>query len=455
MTDINDIFTKEIKAKHTRWQKNRDILAGADAVRANAKRYLHRLRDGRDPIMNVSPATFADMVPFHPIAGLTSQLFTGLVFRVDPAYSVDETYDDTFKTITRGGLSLASLAKKVFEETLAVNYSGLLVDHAQPIEGLTKANALAAGYRPFLTHYLAEQIRVVDVEVINNRVEYTRVILKDSETVIRELRLVENKYVVIIHTLDERTKKWVAAEPIMPLKNGQPWGEIPFVLVSLDEDNHLPSRAPLDDLIDHNLDHYNAWSDLRVASYCAAQPMIVFSNVDGENASQINLKAGNAIMLTAAGEGSAEPRVEWITSTVGDHHEKMIDRLAAECASIGSRTLGGDKLGVESAETHLIRRTSEFATQQSIAETVSRKITEALAYFCEWAGIEPVELTLNRDFLPKSMSSEEIASKLALYQAGAISLPTLYEMLQQGDVLPADFDAELELDRVANSSIEF
>lgn len=123
-------------------------------------------------------------------------------------------------------------------------------------------------------------------------------------------------------------------------------------------------------------------------------------------------------------------------------------------AILGARMLEPQKKGVETAEAASIHRKGEESMLSSVAQAISLAVEKALKWFAEWAGANPeeVEFDLNRDFYPVPMTPEELTALIAAWQAGAISDQTLFDNLQQGEIIDNDTTLEDEQARIANQA---
>ncbi|WP_201450288.1 hypothetical protein [Sphingobium yanoikuyae] len=131
----NDIASPspEIACHLTRWKRNRDAVAGQDAIRAAKTAYLPRVYEGQD---DREYSTYQSRVVFYPATQRTLENHIGLVFRKDASIVADDSVADILATITpRYGLE--DLARELLAETLITNFTGLLVDTPPSKAGLT------------------------------------------------------------------------------------------------------------------------------------------------------------------------------------------------------------------------------------------------------------------------------------------------------------------------------
>lgn len=105
-------------------------------------------------------------------------------------------------------------------------------------------------------------------------------------------------------------------------------------------------------------------------------------------------------------------------------------------ATLGARILAPEKRIQETAQTAAIHRAGENSVLASMAQSVSIGITHCLEWMAAWAGIAgDVRLEVNRDYLPNSMTYQDVAELVKSWQAGAISHETLFDNLVKGDLI--------------------
>lgn len=437
--------TDTIAAALTRWKRNRDIIAGEDAVKAAGEKYLPKLGSQSE----TEYRKYLARVPYFPGASRTHDGLLGLVTRKDGVLKGPAGLDQILQTITHSGHTVDDLAEEVFSETLKTGFTGLLVDHPATSEALTVKAAIDGNYRPFVAIYPAESILEVQPGVVQNRQRIVRVrLLEDGETV-RELRLDDGIYSVTIHRKIE--ERWVADEPVIPMRSGKPLTDIPFVLVAPKVRTFEPVKGPLDDVCLLNLHLYHEQADAKNSRFYSSAPILTVKGAK-ENPDLV-IGPGTVVYFP---DHTQENPVEFeFTEFSGAGQttlENAVATLKDEMAKLGSNILASEKSAAEAAETHAIRRSSENSVLASLARTVSRKIEEALTWVTWWMGREAVTFQLNTDFIPSPMTAEERKAALAEFMSGAISQATYFDMLIAGEVLPEAFDTEAEAQRLAADS---
>ena len=92
-----------------------------------------------------------------------------------------------------------------------------------------------------------------------------------------------------------------------------------------------------------------------------------------------------------------------------------------------------------------MRQSGENSILGNIAVNVSASLTQVLRWVYWWNSTEEspddvttgqVSIELNTDFSTKGLSSAEIQSIVAAWQAGTISRETMLDLFRRGEVLP-------------------
>jgi hypothetical protein len=147
----------------------------------------------------------------------------------------------------------------------------------------------------------------------------------------------------------------------------------------------------------------------------------------------INLGAGG-------GYATQEPSAKWgFLEFTGQGLGALLENLKlkeAQMAAIGARFLAPDKAGVEAAATLLMRSNGETSVLATMANLVSQNLQDMFEFIALWAGIEgEITIKLSTDFLPVTMSSQDLDSLIKSWQAGGIPKEELFNALKRGEVI--------------------
>lgn len=450
MTTSIDTPTQVIAAAHARWKRNRDMIAGEDAVKKAGEVYLPRLGNQTD----ADYLKYLARVPFFPGAARTHAGMLGLVTRKTGVFERPDSLAAIFDTITHSGHTVDDLAEEVMGETLTTNFTGLLIDFPTGTASTTArtvAEVEALNVRPFISSYIAESILEISTGVIANSQKIVRVrLLEDGGKTVRELTLADGVYRVIVHRKNEGG--WTADAPVTPMRNGIPLTDIPFVLVTTKARAFNPVEGPLDHVCLTNGHLYREQADAKNSRFYSSAPILT---VFGAKKTDITINPGTILWFEDhTKDEPIDTKFVEFSGAGQETLENAVRDLKDDMAKLGSNILASEKSAAEAAETHAIRRSSENSVLASMARAVSRKVEEALNWVAWWMTGEEdaVSYSLNTDFVPTPMTAEERKAALAEWQSGAISIDTFYEMLIAGEVLPDSFDAEAEKQKIAAES---
>lgn len=440
--DINE-RSPEIAAFLDEWKTNRAFIKGERAVKAPGATFLPF-----DGTMTL-PAYQAMVArtPFYPGAARTFDGLKALASHKPAIVTNPASVDDILATITKQGFNIDKLAARIFAELLITNFVALVVDYPASVGPLTQAQAIERGIRPFIGMYTAENIFRIETGTVNNRQRVTRVVLKDDGDTRRELRLDDGVYTVTIWK--RNGGQWSIASKVAPTKGDQTIDEIPFTLVSTDDDFE-PTKAPLSDVCSINKQLFFASANLAQCHWwsCSPVPYIIKKPAEGEG--EISLAPGTVWRIDCLPSEAAVGFLEWTGAQIGELRNE-VDALKADLAKNGLRMLGEDKAGVEAAETAAIRRASENAITENLVRERDAGLNDALAWFAWWLDLEEGSITYegSTDFDALPLDTPALQFLKSLKDGGDISRDALLDILIANKVLPANFDREADAQKIA------
>jgi hypothetical protein len=450
------------------WMRARDVFAGEDAVKAAGPRYLPRLDSQTDQ----EYAAYRNRASFFNATARTVEGFVGLIFRRPPIVKLPEDGAGVGRALKNFrndvdmlGTSLPGYAKNVVDEIMAVGRAGTLVDWEGDVE-----------QRAYAVFYRAEEIINWRIERVNGRNVPTLVVLREYTSgegenefetklveQIRVLKLVESRessvegkgrkygYQVEIwrqkqksgrrsSSVPPRKTEWEIVETRVPLRLGKPLPLIPFVFHGPRHSLPAIEKLPLADIITVNLDHFRLDADFKHGLHFTALPTAWVSGFDKASELRIGSSTAWVAEMPGATAGFLEFTGQGLTT-----FERAMDRDERLMAVLGTRLLEAQKRVGETAQAIEMRQSGENSILGTIAMSASESLTQILRWAYWWnsteetpEGVEPsqVSLELNMDFSTKGMSSQELESVVAAWQAGAISRETMLELFRKGEVLP-------------------
>lgn len=450
--------TQAIAAAYVRWAKNRAFIDGEEAVKSQTYTFLPRANP-----LDTSAEYHAhlDRTGFLPAASKIAQGLSGLIFRKKAQLNTNSQRIQVLsQLITPQGESLDDLAEWVVAETLITNFTGLLVDHPDraDFQGLSAANEIERGYRPRIAGYSGESILEVTPGLINNARTIVRVRLLEDDDTVLELALNQGIYEQRLHRRVDGT--WTERPWVRPTRNSEPLTEIPFVLIST-SDKLTPTPSILQHSVDLNLQHYRVEGLLTSVLYFLSAPIPVVTGLTAKQDAD-----GNDIPIVL----NVTPGAVWVFPEEGTKAEYLefkgqgaqvienkLKSLKDELSTVGHSILAPEKAAPEAPEYGMIRKAAENAILAGFARTLSRKLERVLRMFASWAdpqAASTLAYSLNTDFMPASMSPQEMTALMGMWQAGAITHETLLYALRDGEIVSPTLDVEAEVERTRSETAD-
>lgn len=446
----------------TRWEMCEHAAEGEYAVHKEGIKYLPRLKDEEDDAY----ALRLRMTPFFNATWRTISGMRGMLFRKPPIVELSSKLQALCENIDLAGTTMQGLAQEVVEEGLKLGRIGLLVDQPTTPAGATLADAQRLNLRPFISIYEADSIYNWKEERVNGVTTLTQVRLLESASLAQEdefatkeekryrvLDLVEGKYRQRVFRIAEDGAEIQVGADVFPTMAGKAMGFIPFVVIGVDHLGMDVDAPPLIDLVTTNFHHYMQATSYERGCFFSGLPTMFISGMeDSDGEISIGGPVANAL-------GSPQAKAYYVE--VSSNFEALRTNLEdkkREMAVLGARMLEGGKNtgGVEAAETVARRQSGEESVLAAMAETVSQGLTLALQWMAFWIGdTSAVSYKLNKDFLPQTMTAQEITALVSAWQSGAISQETLFDNLKAGEIVADATTFEDEQSKIATSAAQF
>lgn len=442
------------------WDRCIDASEGQYKIHQKNTAYLPRLRGEEQNDYE----TRLKRTPFFNATWRTISGLKGMVFR-KPANIVAPAGAERFiNNVDLAGTPLDVFVQGVFERVLKTGRSGILVDYPSIANAnrLTIADAEQLGLRPMMVHYTEKAIinwrttRIAGSEVLTLVVLQEEAAMAQNEyshetqTVFRVLDLTPDGYRQRLFQRVDNADSQVG-EDLYPLMNNQPLRRIPFYFAGVDSISPAVSSPPLLDLVDMNLAHYMVTSDYEHACHFSGLPTLFITGhrmEDGDPPITLGGTSANCL---------PDPMAKaFYVETTGDFPalRTNLEDKKSQMAVLGARMLEMQKSSVESAETQKTRQSGEQSQLAAMSQVINITITNALTTFLRWAGLTgDVAYTLNNDFMPIRMSAQELTALIGSWQSGAISSQTLFDNLQDGEIIAQGVTFEVEQERINSQRI--
>jgi len=442
------------------YQEMRDCRAGATTIKAEGQKYLP-MPDGFRAQNDGGAGMYESYKKRAQFPDIVSPTVLGMVGIVHSREAQIEGLEEgsaleyLWEKATPDGLPLEVLHRMITEEILTLGRVALFADPpaegGEPLIALYKAESLInwSDSRDFFV--LEESYRIRTGFSWDDRTRY------------RVLRLVDDRYVVVVLDKDgtpqtvgsaedteDQEDRSTEASPVA--RGGQALEEIPLVVAGSRDLSLEPDEMPLIGVARAATAIYRLDADYRHQLFMAGQETLFVSGLDVKDAPDF---VGAGVIVCLPENASAQyvgPSGEGI-----DSHKTAIDDEREVAAAAGSRVFEtGQKGQAESGDALRIRARAGTATLVSVALSSAAALERILRHCATMVGADPesIVVTPNLDFVDAKMTPDEAAKLMELWLQGVISYDTLYENLQRGEIASQERTAEEEQDLVAQEQTQ-
>lgn len=440
------------------WAKCRDAVSGQETVHAGGTKYLPKLAKQTDDEYKA----MVGRTLYYNATGRTLDGMTGLIFRRTPTIEAQEALLEVLsKDADTLGTPLLAFCEKAVDELMQVGRVGLFADYPPAMEIRTQADQKAAGARPFLRIYKAEEIINWRTARVNNQTVLSLVVLAEVHEETdgfgikqtpqrRVLKLEEGSYQVEVwrkvKTADQKEDWQLAEGPMTPLQGGKPMGYIPFLICGpMGVDTNV-AKPPMLDLVNVNLSHYRTTADYEHGLHFTGLPTPIVTGHTFEPGEDFAL---GSTVVKAFGNQEAKAFFLEFQGTGLQQLSKRLEEKEAMMAALGARMLAAEKRQAETAETAAIHRSGENSVLASLANAASQALTKALDWCSLFDGLTAeAKVELNTDYLPSGMTAQELTALVQAWQGGAISHLTLLDNLARGEIARQGVTPEQEIEQI-------
>lgn len=431
----------------------RDVYAGTRKLREGGTDYLPQFPKEKDSSYDRRKGQAVLFNGFRrTVKGLT-----GMVFRKDPVLGDDvpDAIAGHWENIDLAGRHGVVFARDVFESKAIDGHTFILVDW-RDAEG-ARSRAEEEGARPYWVHIKKSQAIRWRTENQGGETVLTRFAYVETDTVddgafaeklilrVRQYDLVDGRV---------RYRSWTRDAG----KNGGDWtpeddetmGErmtrIPVVCDYADREGVLQSRPPLLDLAFENIRHYQLRSDRDNLIHDTHVPLKVFIGESREKLEGMTLAAGNAVVLE---NPEADAKVLETTGAALEESREELDDIEGRMAALGVAVIVRKDRVQKTATEASNDKAEEDSDLAAMARGTQDALDEAFALHGMWLDeAEPGTVSVNRDFLAQTISPQMVDVVLKAVEANNLSVETLWDILEAGEVLGDWFDREMEHERI-------
>jgi hypothetical protein len=426
------------------WGVMAAVTRGTNYIRDLSETYLpQEPREDQDAY-----TTRVDRSVLSPYTSRLIETAAGAILRKPIHIEGDQYWLDLAENIDGLGSSINEYARRALVSSLTFGHSAILIDYPPATGALNLAEERAMGRRPYFVHVDAPQIWGWRKEDGTNRLLQVRIHDYDvrplnefGEEQIEQMRVIyPGRY--DLYTLGQEVVEFSET-------GGYSLDEIPLVPIYSNCRGLLISQPPLLDIANLNITHYQRQADLIHALHIAAMPTLVLEGWDDTT--------GNATMgvnyAIAMQPGNKAYYVQ-ADATSFDAQMAELQSLESQMSTLGVTKLFGQKFVAESAEAKRIDQAQSNSVLSIISQELESALNQAFAFAAQYVGMEPPEITIDRDFDYYRLIGQDVAVLTQLNEMGKISDAMLLEILRRGEVLPDNINIEDELEANTTNALE-
>ena len=423
----------------------RVLMGGTKAMRGAGQTYLPKFpAESQDAYDARLKSSFLFNGYKKTVRDMTGRVFTKSVEIEGDALKDEE------QNIDMQGRDLSAFARDVFEAGLSgCGLSFIMVD-APPRPGtVTKAQAEASSLRPYLVHVKAEEVLGWKTETEDSRTYLSqwrmleKVEQEDPEdefaTVsvdqVRVLTLQEGRVNVRLYRAASNGAEWELYEQFETQAT-----EITVVPFYANRTGFFAAEAPLEDLADKNVEHWQSASDQRNILHFARVPILHATGRNTEDG-PLEISAGTATTST-----NPAAKLEWV-----EHSGQAIEAGRNDLKDIEfqMQVLGLQLLvaGTETATGASLDAAKETAPLAMMADNLKDALEQALRWFTMYQGSEQeFTVKVNKDFGVSMLSAQELTVMLTAVNTGNMPRRVFVEEMKRRGFIAEDTDTEGYLD---------
>ena len=427
------------------WGVMAAVTRGTNYIRDLSETYLpQEPREDTDAY-----TTRVDRSVLSPYTSRLIETAAGAILRKPIHVEGDPYWLELIQNIDGLGSSINEYARRALVGSLTYGHSAILVDYPAAMGARNLAEERALGRRPYFVHVDAPQIWGWRKESGTNRLLQVRIHDYDvrplnefGEEQVEQMRVIyPGRY--DLYTLGQEVVEFTeSGDYSLP--------EIPLVPIYSNRRGLLISQPPLLDIANLNITHYQRQADLIHALHIAAMPTLVLEGWDDTTGSAtmgvnyaIAMQPGNKAYYVQA------------DATSFDAQMAELESLASQMSTLGVTKLFGQKFVAESDEAKRIDQAQSNSVLSIISQELESALNQAFAFAAQYVGLEPPEITIDRDFDYYRLIGQDVAVLAQLADTGKISNAMLLEVLRRGEILPDNINIEEELlDLPDNSDLE-
>lgn len=448
----------------------RDCIAGQRQIKKRKEKYLPDPDEGETDaqLRKDRYNSYLSRAVFYGVTARTLRGLVGMVFDKDPAVQLPAQLEVVRADATGGGLSLDQQAKATLSDVVALGRAGLLTDYPRTEGPTTRQQQLEGNVRPTIVRFKPEDIINWRTRTIGAKVMLSLVVLRETYileddgfaektgTQYRVLKLDEsNVYQVEIHR-DFENNQLALFETYTPQDGrGQPFREIPFTFVGVEDNEWTVDHPPLLDIAEINIAHYRNSADYEESLFIVGQATPVYSGltkqwVDEVFKGRVRWGSRSAVPLPVGGKAELLQAKENPLAMEGMKHKE--DQMIA----LGAKLL--EASGTQQTATEVsLDAVMDTSVLGSCARNTSAAYRKALGWAWQYItgdyvdNREVIDYELNSDVAARSLTAADRQQIVTAWVQKAITFEEMRWNLKRtglayedDEVAKAAIDSETE-----------
>lgn len=439
---------KNYREYKSQWLKIKDFVKGINSVKKNAiKNDYVVLPKG---IYKNSPDAkkYIERGYLPEFTSTALNEANGRIFQQEPRIPENlELLNDFKSNVDLANVSLSEMTAKVVDNLNSVTRCGILVDWKGKEQRYKNIKELEdSGDRAFFRFYdcldIAEVVtnsegKIIKIELIETYIQDSQSFYKiggnyeelEARRVlfINENGLYEHRLYVEEKDPKEAIKNsgWTMLKQSIPLANGKPFTEIPFVLFNGKTNNHEVYKPRLLDMTETMVAIYRNWIELEHIMHGVCLPIRTATGVTQDEVSNL-AKVGPLELWYSSNPEAKFGMLEYGGNAIQDVVKNIENKLnIAERIGYVFMTDAGNK----TAKQTMIETTGRVLTLKDVIESTNSGITKALEYVFKFHRL-PFNPEKNDLELSIKQDDEQIDSNVfrALIEACQINLMRYKDM---------------------------
>ena len=444
----------------TRTQAVLDMMKGWEIMKAvtNGTEYL---RENSEAFLPIEPRedytaylSRVNRAVFSPFTQRLIRAAAGLILRKPINITGDPYWADIFtKDVDGCGSDLDEYARRLLICALTYGHCHTLVDFPAPTGARSLAEERELNRRPYWIEVDPTNIYGWRLDREVNYGNLIQVRIKEK-AVVPDGDFGEKVYDQIRVIEPGRYRIYRQVETIKAMAGGFPYpnafdatdstsdyeliesgdytlDRIPLVTMYSGKTDTMTSKPPLLDIAYLNLAHFQRQADLIHSLHIASQPILVLEGWDDQTKDMA--VSVNYAMATQPGN-----KVYYVdpAASAFEAQSAEIKELQMQMATLGISTLSQQKFVAESADARRLDRVDTNSMLSMVSMDLEQSLQKSFDLAANYIGIEPPEVTINRDFDIDRLIGQDITALTSLFDNGVLARDEFRQILMQGEILP-------------------